>query len=289
MKYNLDKLKKVDLRDVWPHEALDFTKWLSEEHNLAILSSAVGIELELIETESSVGSFNVDIYAQEAGTGRKVIIENQLEDTNHDHLGKVITYAAGKGAEVVVWVVARARDEHRQAIEWLNQHTDSDFGFFLVEIELWSIGDSLPAPRFNVVEQPNEWTKAIKLSEGLSETERVKLSYWTKYREVAQATPEFLRVFNPQKPSKDHWTTLRCGTSAYHIALLIDTQRGRIGIEFYVPNDKVIGHKAIGNASEFEKRLCLEAKPFDAKKHLACVFIRMAAKSKATKKPGKVS
>lgn len=284
MKYNLDKLKKVDLRDVWPHEALDFTKWLSEEPNLAILSSAVGIELELIETESSVGSFNVDIYAQEAGTGRKVIIENQLEDTNYDHLGKVITYAAGKGAEVVVWVVARARDEHRQAIEWLNQHTDSDFGFFLVEIELWSIGDSLPAPRFNVVEQPNEWTKAIKLSEGLSETERVKLSYWTKYREVAQATPEFLRVFNPQKPSKDHWTTLRCGTSAYHIALLIDTQRGRIGIEFYVPNDKVIGHKAIGNASEFEKRLCLEAKPFDAKKASGVRFYKDGCKIKGNEK-----
>lgn len=284
MKYNLDKLKKVDLRDVWPHEALDFTKWLSEEPNLAILSSAVGIELELIETESSVGSFNVDIYAQEAGTGRKVIIENQLEDTNHDHLGKVITYAAGKGAEVVVWVVARARDEHRQAIEWLNQHTDSDFGFFLVEIELWSIGDSLPAPRFNVVEQPNEWTKAIKLSEGLSETERVKLSYWTKYREVAQATPEFLRVFNPQKPSKDHWTTLRCGTSAYHIALLIDTQRGRIGIEFYVPNDKVIGHKAIGNASEFEKRLCLEAKPFDAKMASGVRFYKDGCKIKGNEK-----
>lgn len=284
MKYNLDKLKKVDLRDVWPHEALDFTKWLSEEPNLAILSSAVGIELELIETESSVGSFNVDIYAQEAGTGRKVIIENQLEDTNHDHLGKVITYAAGKGAEVVVWVVARARDEHRQAIEWLNQHTDSDFGFFLVEIELWSIGDSLPAPRFNVVEQPNEWTKAIKLSEGLSETERVKLSYWTKYREVAQATPEFLRVFNPQKPSKDHWTTLRCGTSAYRFALLIDTQRGRIGIEFYVPNDKVIGHKAIGNASEFEKRLCLEAKPFDAKKASGVRFYKDGCKIKGNEK-----
>ena len=92
-----------------------------------------------------------------------------------------------------------------------------------------------------MVEQPNEWTKAIKLSEGLSETERVKLSYWTKYREVAQATPEFLKVFNPQKPSKDHWTTLRCGTSAYHIALLIDTQHGRIGIEFYAPDDKEIG------------------------------------------------
>lgn len=127
------------------------------------MSSAVGIELELIETESSVGSFNVDIYAQEAGTGRKVIIETQLEDTNHDHLGRVITYAAGKGAEVVVWVVARAR-RAPSGYRVAHQHTDSDFGFFLVEIVLWSIGDSLPAPRFNVVEQPNEWTKAIKLS-----------------------------------------------------------------------------------------------------------------------------
>ena len=290
-KYNLDKLEKVDLRDVWPHEALDFTKWLSEEPNLALLSSAVGIELELLETESSVGSFNVDIYAQEAGTGRKVIIENQLEDTNHDHLGKVITYAAGKGAEVVIWVVARARDEHRQAIEWLNQHTDSDFGFFLVEVELWSIGDSLPAPRFSVVEQPNEWTKAIKLSEGLSETERVKLSYWTKYREVAQATPEFLKVFNPQKPSKNHWTTLRCDTSAYHIGLLIDTQRGRIGIEFYVPDDKEIGRKAIDNAKLFEERLGLAVTPFDAKKASGLRFYKDGCKIKdnETAWPGFIS
>lgn len=279
-KYNLDKFKKVELRDVWPHEALDFTNWLSEEPNLAMLSSAVGIELELIEAESSVGSFNVDIYAQEAGTGRKVIIENQLEDTNHDHLGKVITYAAGKGAEVVVWVVARARDEHRQAIEWLNQHTDSDFGFFLVEIELWSIGDSLPAPRFNVIEQPNEWTKAIKLSEGLSETERVKLSYWTKYREIAQATSGFLKVFSPQKPSKDHWATLRCGTSAYRIALLIDTQRGRTGIEFYVPDDKEIGYKAIDNAALFEERLGLIAASFDAKKASGLRFYKDGCKIK---------
>lgn len=142
MGYDLDHLKEVELRKVWPHEALDFTKWLSSPANLNMLGEAVGVELELIETESSVGSFNVDIYAQEAGAGREVIIENQLEETNHDHLGKVITYAAGKGAQVIIWVVAHARDEHRQAIEWFNEHTDNDFGFFLVEIELWTIGDS---------------------------------------------------------------------------------------------------------------------------------------------------
>ena len=120
MKYNLDKLKKVELRDVWLHEALDFTRWLSEEPNLAILSSAVGIELELIETESSVGSFNVDIYAREAGTGRKVIIENQLEDTNHDHLGKVITYAAGKGARRAQAGDRVAQPAHRQRFRVLS-------------------------------------------------------------------------------------------------------------------------------------------------------------------------
>ncbi len=282
VKYELDALRQVKLRDVWPHEALDFTKWLSEEENLGLLSDAVGIELELIETESSVGSFNVDIYAQECGTGRKVIIENQLEDTNHDHLGKVITYAAGKGAEVVIWVVARARDEHRQAIEWLNQHTDSDFGFFLVEIELWKIGDSKAAPRFSVVERPNEWAKNIKMSEGLSETDRVKLSYWTKYRKVAESMPEFTKVFNPRKPSKDHWSTLSCGSSSYHIALLIDTGHGCTGIEFYVPDDKEIGTKAIENAKLFEERLGLTAKPFNATKASGLRFYKSGRKIKGS-------
>ena len=135
-------IRITDLRSVWPHEANDFTKWLAQEENLALLGDAIDIELELEERESSVGSFNVDIFAKEVGTNRRVIIENQLEDTNHDHLGKLITNASGKGAEVIVWVVKRARDEHRQAIEWLNQHTDSKIGFFLLEIELWEIGDS---------------------------------------------------------------------------------------------------------------------------------------------------
>ena len=121
---NLGKLKEIkDLRKVWPHEALDFTPWLAEEDNLTLLADAVGLEITVDETESSVGDFNVDIYATETGTDRKIIIENQLEDTNHDHLGKLITYASGKSADIVIWVVKRAREEHRSAIEWLNNHT----------------------------------------------------------------------------------------------------------------------------------------------------------------------
>lgn len=160
---NLGKLKEIkDLRKVWPHEAIDFTPWLAEEDNLALLADAVGLEITVDETESSVGDFNVDIYATETGTDRKIIIENQLEDTNHDHLGKLITYASGKSADIVIWVVKRAREEHRSAIEWLNNHTDENIAFFLVEIKLYQIGSSDIAVKFEVVEKPNDWTKEIK-------------------------------------------------------------------------------------------------------------------------------
>ena len=117
MKTSLGTIKKIDdLRSVWPHEAHDFSKWLAKEENLTLLSETIGIDIVLEELESAVGGFNVDLYATEEGTGRKIIIENQLEDTNHDHLGKIITYASGKGAEVIVWIVKRARDEHRLAV-----------------------------------------------------------------------------------------------------------------------------------------------------------------------------
>ena len=133
---NLGKLKEIkDLRKVWQHEALNFTPWLAEDDNLALLTDSVGLEITVDETEASVGDFNVDIFATETGTDRKIIIVNQLEDTNHDHLGKLITYASGKDADIIIWVVKRAREEHRAAIEWLNNYTDEDIAFFLLEIK----------------------------------------------------------------------------------------------------------------------------------------------------------
>ena len=116
-----------------------------------MLADAVGLEITFDETESSVGDFNVDIYATETGTDRKTIIEN--------HLGKLITYASGKSADIVIWVVKRAREEHRSAIEWLNNHTDENIALFLVEIKLYQIGSSDIAVKFEVVEKPNDWTR----------------------------------------------------------------------------------------------------------------------------------
>ena len=248
----LGKMKRVtDLRTVWPHEANDFTKWLAEESNLEELGSAVGIDIDLEERESNVGNFSVDLYATESGSGRKIIIENQLEDTNHDHLGKLITYASGKGAEVVIWVVKRARDEHRQAIEWLNQHTDSNIGFFLVEIELWQINDSLLAPKFNVVERPNDWAKTMKSIEGMSETDRLKLDFWQTFNDQLGANSDFQKEFNTRKPQPCHWYDLSLGTSSYFLSLNINTQKKKIDTGLYIPNDKELFHGFEQHKDEF--------------------------------------
>ncbi len=130
----------------------------------------------------------MDIYAQEAGTGRKVIIENQLEETNHDHLGKVFTYAAGKGAQVIIWLSPMRVTSTVKRLSGLTSTATTTLASSLLRLSFWTAGDQA-GPRFNVVEQPNEWTKALRLSENLSETERVKLSYWTKYREIARVRP----------------------------------------------------------------------------------------------------
>lgn len=263
----LGKMNRVtDLRSVWPHEAKDFTKWMTQEENLALLSDAIDIDLEMEGRESSVGSFNVDIYAREAATNRKVIIENQLEDTNHDHLGKLITYASGKGAEVIVWVVKRARDEHRQAIEWLNQHTDSNIGFFLLEIELWQIGESLKAPRFNVVERPNDWTKTMKTIEGLSNTNLLQLDFWTSFNDAVSQNEKFTQSFRTRKANPQHWYDLSIGSSAYHVALTINTQKKLIGTEIYISDAKDIFQKFKSHKEEISAMLQSDVVWREAKK-----------------------
>lgn len=240
---NLGKIKRIhDLRLVWPHEANSFTKWLSKEENLTKLGEDIGIDLVLEERESPVGNFSVDIFANEESTGRKVIIENQLEDTDHEHLGKLITYASGKNAEVVVWVVKRARDEHRQAIEWLNQHTDTNLGFFLVEIELWQIDDSAIAPKFNVIERPNDWAKQMKNSDILNERKQLLLKFWNCFNDYASHNENFKQHFTNRKAHPDHWHDLSVGNSAYHICLTASAQKKLVSCGVYIPDNKELFH-----------------------------------------------
>lgn len=236
---NLGKLKEIkDLRTVWPHEALDFTPWLAEDDNIAILGDAVGLDIAVEETESNVGNFNVDIYATETGTGKKIIIENQLEDTNHDHLGKLITYASGKSADIIIWVVKYAREEHRAAIEWLNNHTDDEIGFFLCEIKLYKIGNSDAAVKFEVVEKPNDWVKEIKKDTSNNPTKQFRYDYWVAFNSYAFANTQFSKNFNQRKASTDHWMDLSIGSSDCHIAVSQIKKRNALDVEIYIHEDK---------------------------------------------------
>ncbi len=263
----LGKIERItDLRTVWAHETLDFTKWLGKDENLSLLSKAIEIDISLLELESSVGNFSVDIYASEETTGRKIIIENQLEDTDHDHLGKIITYASGKNAEVIVWIVKYARDEHRQAIEWLNQHTDENIGFFLVEIELWKIDNSKPAVIFNVVERPNDWAKTMKIRDNLTETKKLQLEYWQKYTDYANKNNNFTNEFRTTKAQPQNWYNLSVGTSKYHISLGVGYQKKRISVEIYIDDDKEIFEQFKENESEIENLLSSKVEWIEATK-----------------------
>lgn len=252
---NLGKLKKVELREGWKHEASNFTQWLAQEENLALLGGEIGFDIKLLQTEAAVGSFNVDILAEEESTGRKIIIENQLEITNHDHLGKIITYASGYDAQIVVWVVKEAREEHRQAIDWLNEHTDENIEFYLAQIELWQIENSPYAPKFEIVSKPNNWTKAVRSSTDVSEltdTKVKQLEFWTQLKEYAKKRQTKLHL---QKSRPQHWTVISIGNSDAHIALTANSREGSFGAELYIPDNKGLYQKLCNHKDEIEADL----------------------------------
>lgn len=253
---NLSKLQKVDLRNVWKHEALDFTQWLAQPENMAELSDVIGMDLVLIETEASVGRFNVDIYAKEAITERKVIIENQLEMTDHDHLGKIITYASGLDAEIIIWVVKSPREEHRQAVEWLNEHTESRINFFLIQMEVWQIADSPFAPNFNLVVKPNDWSKAIKAttnsSNEVSDLKLLQHEFWNAFKELAAEKYPALKL---RKTYPQHWYDISVGSSQAHISLTVNSQTSQIGCDLYIPDSKELFHQLLGMKEQIELEL----------------------------------
>lgn len=231
MNNQLGRLKKVDLRDVWSREAGDFTPWLAQDENLSLIGETIGLELELEAQEKNVGPFRADLLCKDTATDSWVLIENQLERTDHTHLGQLLTYAAGLNAVTIVWVAARFAEDHRAALDWLNEVTGSDINFFGLEIELWRIGESPVAPKFNVASKPNDWTKsftpATLVPDALTDTKRLQQEYWTTLQEYLVENNSKVK---PTKPLPQHWMNFAIGRAQFGIQAYANTREGRIAI-----------------------------------------------------------
>ncbi|EMY69843.1 DUF4268 domain-containing protein [Leptospira vanthielii] len=233
----LGKFIKIDLREFWPDEAKSFTPWLSKQENLVVLSDEIGIDLELEGIEVHIGNYKADIVCRDISNDQKIIIENQLEKSNHDHLGKIITYASGIDAFTIIWICSLITEEHRQAIDWLNQNTIEDIRFFAIEIELWQIDQSNPAPKFNIICKPNEWVKSskdLKINKTLTETKQIQLDYWNFIIDYFKKNKTTLSL---RKPRPQHWYSLSLGKSKYSLSLTVNTMKNKLGCEIYIRGD----------------------------------------------------
>lgn len=218
---SLGRLEPVPLRTFWASESDQFTPWLAEPENLKLLGETIGLELELEAQEKDVGPFRADILCRDTGTGSWVLIENQLERTDHTHLGQLLTYAAGLKAVTIVWIAERFTDEHRASLDWLSDITDEKFNFFGLEVELWRIGESRMAPKFNIVSEPNEWSREVtagasRVSSGeLTEIKALQLRFWTAFREFVGAQESSI---NPTKPYPEAWMSMGIGRTGFNLS-----------------------------------------------------------------------
>lgn len=254
----IGKLEEVDIRELWKHEQYDFSEWLSKKENIENLNDILGLTLVDISKETYVGAYRCDLFAKDETTGIKVIIENQLEMSNHDHLGKIITYASGLDAKVVVWIVKEAREEHRSAIEWLNNNTNSNVNFFLIEIHAYKIGNSDNAPMFQVIEQPNDFiknNKSTNSSDTMNKSQSQRVEFWNQFNNVLV---ERGKPFNVRKATTDHWYNVAIGTSDAHIDITLVNKDSVIGVELYITDNKELFDKLYQKKDEIEADLGLE-------------------------------
>lgn len=239
----LGRMEQVDLRKVWLSEPNDFTPWLAQDENISLLADALGLDLEVEGKEKEVGPYRADILCKDTTDGTWVLIENQLEKTDHTHLGQLMTYAAGLDAVTIVWIAERFTDEHRAALDWLNEITGEKVSFFGLEIELWRIGSSPIAPKFNIVSKPNDWIKGGAGGSGgtgvITETKQLQQEYWRALREVLAERKSSLK---PQKANPQHWLTVAIGRANFAMAATVNTPEERIAVEVYMQGPDAKSH-----------------------------------------------
>lgn len=249
----LGTIKRLDPRTVWPHEAHDFTPWLSE--HLDDLGEALGLELEAIETESAVGRYSADILAKDLGTGRTAVIENQLEPTDHVHLGQIITYAAGLDANVVIWVCRELREEHRQALDWLNSGHGTSTDFFGVVVEVIQIDESAPAVNFRPVAFPNDWSRRTRtVTRGSTELTSKQERYQEFFQSLIDELRDKHRFTKARAGQPQNWYSFSSGVRGFTYGASF-AAGGRVRAEVYID----LGD-ADQNRGAFEALLAEQAK-----------------------------
>lgn len=229
-------LSREAVRDYWADEARDFTPWLAEQiddEEPSELEDVVQLDLTLHGTEQSVGRYNLDILA-EADDGRTVVIENQLESSNHDHLGKCLAYASGIDADVVIWISPKFNDEHADAFQWLNDHTQEGIDLFALRLEVWRIGKSDPAIKFTAVEEPSEWKDQAQRSTELTDTKKLYLEFWTGFRDTIEGTDTPLSA---RKPFPENWYNNPIGRSGMKLQFKISVQNNSAAAQFVIDDN----------------------------------------------------
>ena len=243
MTNNLGRVEEVKVRDIWPHEAHDFTQWMLD--NADVLSHVLGMQLELTAAEHKVGGFALDLIGKDLASGGTVIVENQLEQTDHRHLGQLMTYAGGTDPATVVWCAPTFRDEHRAALDWLNDRTDEGTRFFGVEIAAVRIDDSRPAPVFRLVAKPNDWAKQVHTEKASALTGK-SAAYREFWAELLQKIRAQHPTWTSSNASSQSWITIPYGKSTIWYGFLF-TQTGPAVELYFGASD------AFANQAEFEK------------------------------------
>ena len=254
----MGRLEPVELRKAWKNEAGNFTPWLAKEENITLLADAIGVDLEVEAQEKNVGPYRADILCRDTSKDRTdtdhwVLIENQLERTDHTHLGQLITYAAGLDAATIVWISRRFTDDHRAALDWLNEIVPERIQFFGIEIELWRIGSSPIAPKFNIVSKPNNWTKPSselrrRFSKELTDTKRSQLQYWQAFRKLMEDRGGRVR---PTKPAPQYWMSFSIGRTGFVLDTEVNMRDRRIGVHLII-KDKTNYNLIEGQRQEIE-------------------------------------
>jgi hypothetical protein len=229
---SLGRLTAVEPRRIWPNEALDFTPWLRE--NIGLLGEALGLDLEIHEAEVAVGGFSVDLVGDDVTNGRRLIVENQLEATDHNHLGQLLTYAGGLDAATIVWVSTAVREEHRQALDWLNRHTDEGVSFFGVAVEVVRIGDSSPAVNFKPVAVPNDWGRSVKRAADQGEASALALAR-QRFFQAALAAVKAKRpgLTNASRVGLYNWFSTSVGRTGFGVYWTFTGSR-ELRVELYI-------------------------------------------------------